>query len=234
MPDPRSPLSPLPEVIAHRGANREAPESSLAAFEAAIELGAGGIELDVQMTADGIPVVHHDPRLPLAGRTGQGPAIAILTLDDLRRLSPVATLDEVVDSVGGRCRLYVEIKAAPALLAVLRSIRHLGDGCAVHAFDHRVISRAAEVAPEVPRGILLVSRLVDPLAAMEAVRARDLWQQVDLIDADLVERVHAAGRRVIAWTANDAARARELIALGVDGLCTDALREIRSLVDGHG
>ncbi|CAG1769689.1 partial putative glycerophosphodiester phosphodiesterase 1, partial [uncultured bacterium] len=59
------------ELIAHRGANREAPENTLAAFSAALEIGVEGIELDVHATADGIPVIHHDPvigegRTPIA------------------------------------------------------------------------------------------------------------------------------------------------------------------------
>lgn len=221
---------PTAELIAHRGANREAPENTIAAFEAAIGLGADGIELDVQLTADDIPVVHHDAWLPVGEGGAAGVPIAALTRADLKARTVAPTLQEVVDAVGRRCRLYVEIKAPAALLAVVRCLRPLGDRCAVHAFDHRVISRAAEVAPGIARGILLVSRLVDPLAAMGAARARDLWQHVDLVDDDLLQRVHAAGGRVVAWTVNDPSRARQLRDAGVDGICTDALREVRGVL----
>ena len=60
---PREQLIWPPLIIAHRGASGEAPENTLAAFELALRQGAGGIELDVHLSSDGIPVVIHDPRL---------------------------------------------------------------------------------------------------------------------------------------------------------------------------
>jgi glycerophosphoryl diester phosphodiesterase len=220
-----------PEVIAHRGANREAPENSIAAFEAAIRLGAEGIELDVHVTADGVPVVHHDPRLPADGRKGEGPALSAISIGELRATSALPTLDEVIECVARRCRLYVEIKAPAALEPSLERLRPLRDACAVHSFDHRVIARASHLAPEVPRGILVVSRLVDPVPAMRAVTARDLWQHEAHVDDELIERVHRTGARLIAWTANDSSQAQAFAHAGVDALCTDALREMRALVD---
>lgn len=219
----------FPEVIAHRGANREAPENTLPAFEAAVRLGADGIELDIQMTADGMPVVHHDARLP--DRAGPGLQISALTHSEVTRLSALPTLGEVIESVGRRCRLYVEIKAPDAIEAVLTLLRPLGESCAVHAFDHRVIARARVLAPAIPRGILLVSHLLDAAAVMRAVGARDLWQHVDMVDRELIDGVHSGGGRVICWTANDPSRARRLISMGVDGLCTDTPRELRQVVD---
>ena len=65
--------SSLPLVIAHRGASREAPENTPAAFEAAIALGADAVELDVRRTADGVLVVHHN-----ASRRGSPPLDADL------------------------------------------------------------------------------------------------------------------------------------------------------------
>lgn len=222
----------MPEVIAHRGANQEAPENSLDAFRIAVELGADGIELDIQLTADGVPVVLHDPAMPV---TAGQPTIPVrfLSLVQVRKRGVIPTLDEAIELVAGRCRLYVEIKDSRALDGVLQRVRKLGDQVAVHSFDHRVIVAAADSAPKTARGILLVSYLLDPAGAMSAARARDLWQHVDRIDAELVQQVHREGGRVVAWTVNDDDRARELISLGVDGLCTDRTREMRQLVDHH-
>src|SRR5512146_1026748 len=73
-----------PLVFAHRGASKVAPENTLPAFEAAIALGADGVELDVQATADGKLVVFHNPRLE--GTTnGSGP-VSAQTFDRLRAL----------------------------------------------------------------------------------------------------------------------------------------------------
>jgi glycerophosphoryl diester phosphodiesterase len=59
---------------------------------------------------------------------------------------------------------------------------------------------------------------------MRSASALDVWPQWELIDQPLVERVHDAGGRVIAWTVNSTADAERLIALGVDGLCGDDVR----------
>ena len=81
-----------PEVVAHRGGAGSRPENTLAAFAHAIGLGAGGSELDVRLSADGVPVVHHDERIDpvlarLDGRrpAGRGPAVRDLALAELRR-----------------------------------------------------------------------------------------------------------------------------------------------------
>ena len=70
--DLTGPAHPVPLIIAHRGASAVAPENTLAAFRRAIEFGADGIEFDVRLAADGVPVVIHDPSLKrTAGRRGK-------------------------------------------------------------------------------------------------------------------------------------------------------------------
>ena len=109
------------QVFAHRGARAVAPENTLPAFARALELGADGIELDVQCSADGHLVVMHDFAVDkTTDGTGQ---VAALTLAELRRLDAghafgpafagvrVPTLEEVLDLVGNRCRLNIEIKS---------------------------------------------------------------------------------------------------------------------------
>jgi glycerophosphoryl diester phosphodiesterase len=215
---------PRPEIIAHRGTPRVHPENSLPGFARAVELGVDGIELDVHLTRDGVPVVHHDPELgegPFAGRR-----IADLTLAELRRhaLAPgvgVPTLAEACALADGRCTLYVEVKARDAEDAVARLLDGRGPRAPVHSFDHRVARGVRARAPGTPVGVLSVSYLVDNVAALRAAEARDLWQHWSMIDAPLVEAVHAAGGRVIAWTVNDPAHAVALARMGVDGICSD-------------
>jgi glycerophosphoryl diester phosphodiesterase len=208
-------------VVAHRGANREAPENTLEAFERAIEIGVQGIELDIQFTRDRVPVVVHDRNLP----STRNP-ISSLTVDDVRSRSSVPTVDEVLEVVNGRCQLYIEIKAPSAVESVVERLATRRSWCSVHAFDHRVVAKARLLDPQLRTGILLVSYLIDVGAAMRAAGARDLWQQADYIDRELVERVHDAQGRIFAWTVNDVARAQELASLGVDAICTDSPREM--------
>ncbi len=90
---------------------------------------------------------------------------------------------------------------------------------AVHSFDHRIVRRLGEARPSLPRGILLSAYLEDPVAALRAVGATTLWQEWQQLDGDLVQRVHAAGARIIAWTVNEVGDLERLVRLGVDGLC---------------
>ena len=217
------------ELIGHRGAPREYVENTLPAFARAIELGADAVELDVHATRDGAVVVHHDPHLR------DGRAIADLWLEETRRVtladgSPIPILEEVVDLAGHRCRLYVEVKAPAATLAVTKLLRPHGERHAIHAFDHRVAKRVHEFAHGLPTGLLLSSYVLEPEALLRGAGARDLWQHWEHVDADLVRRVHEAGGRVVAWTVNAPHVASTLAQLGVDGICTDVLPTVKQAV----
>jgi glycerophosphoryl diester phosphodiesterase len=82
------------------------------------------------------------------------------------------------------------------------------------------------IAPEIPRGILFDKRASaeTTIRRIEATGARDLWPRRDLIDPALIGLAHDAGARVIAWTVNSLADAEALVAMGVDGVCTDDVR----------
>ena len=227
----RGRLNP-PERIAHRGAHQTHPENSLAAFERAIELGADGIELDVHATRDGIVVVHHDPIVH--ARHPQRPAhksIAELSAAELEQFpladgTRIPSLSETLDRVGDRATVYVEIKARNIELLVTRCIRESEATCAVHSFDHRIVRTVKTILPAIRTGVLEVSRHIDPAASLVAASAEDLWQEVDSIDEETVERAHSVEARVIAWTANDPSQWERLRAIGVDGLCTDRIAEL--------
>ncbi len=217
-----------PSVIAHRGASREAPENTLAAFARALALGADGIELDVHKTIDGAVVVHHDPvpRPSGADPTLSWRPIGAMTLAEVRRLRVggslgIPTLSEVLEAVGDRLTVHCELKGAGVVeVAAPLLARHKGP-TAMHSFDHRAVRRAAELAPDVPRGILVASRLVDAAHELAASHASSLWPLREFVDADLVAEVHAIGGRIIAWTANDPFEIQRLATLGVDAICTD-------------
>jgi len=206
---------PRPEIIAHRGASRERPENTLAAFERAAELGADGCEFDVHLHADGVLRVHHDPLKPGATLPDGVP-----NLQDVLALHLRHGLTSYAELKGPGC--------APGSLAALASA---GVKCAVHAFDHRQIAQARAIDPGVPRGVLEVSYPVDRLHALKMVDGRDLWRQWPFIDADLVNEAHAAGCRIVAWTVNDAAEMERLAKLGVDALCTDDVALARRVLE---
>jgi glycerophosphoryl diester phosphodiesterase len=230
---------PLPELIAHRGLPRRHRENTLPGFVAATAAGADGWELDVHATRDGVVVVHHDPVLPAASGALAGAAIASLDWQALQEATVgaagehIPTLDAVLQAAGATTQVYVEVKARGIETQVQACLaRHPDVRTAVHSFDHRIAHRIGTAGGEVPVGILLDSYLMDPVHALRAAGARDLWPHREMVDAALVDAVHAVGARVIVWTVNDPAMARQLAAIGVDGLCSDVVDELRVALQG--
>lgn len=214
------------EIIAHRGASRDCLENSLDAFATALSQGADAIELDVHASADGVIVVHHDPVL-VDGGAGATLDIATTAFDRIRAIrltngEPLPRLDDVLELVGQRARVYVEAKGtgmAKALTACL--VRHPEARVAVHSFDHRIPVEVRSLRPQIPTGFLSTSYPVDLKGFLGSAPPESLWQHTSMIDRALVQNARTLGVRVIAWTENDAARASMLIALGVHGICTD-------------
>lgn len=219
----------MPTVIAHRGASGHQPENSLAAFQEARRLGAQAVELDLQVSADGALIIHHDPEVPGLGR------IATLTRSALGRYrlpngEPLPELGDVFRAVPD-LEIWIELKSLPAaadesLLATMGDTPE-SKRYGVHSFDHRIIARLAARRPGLRLGILSASYPADPVGPMTHVGANTLWQAWHLIDQELVEAVHRKGGQLIAWTVNEAETARQLASLGVDGLCGNYPERLR-------
>jgi len=193
-----------------------APENTFASFALALELGADVIELDVHLSADDECVVIHDETLE---RTTNGHGIVgETTLADLKRLDAgswrgaefagqqIPTLDEVLTWARGRCILDIEIKADPVpyegieprVVDLIR--RHeMQDHVIVISFDHRVVKRVKEIAPELATGVLYNCRPVDPLMLARACGADAIMPTTDFCDADTIARAHEAGISVNSW-----------------------------------
>ena len=208
-------------VIAHRGASGYEYENSRAAFRAARARGADAIELDIHAAADGVLFVHHDEVV-------SGVHIARSTAAQVRALrlpngESIPVLEDALAVIDPALQVFIEVKSLPPefddrLLAVLE-----GEGAryAVHGFDHRIVKRLGVARPALVRGVLLASYPLRPLEALQDTGATVLWQEQSLIDAPLVDALHAAGYRIYAWTVNDPEDMRRLLALHVDGLCTN-------------
>jgi glycerophosphoryl diester phosphodiesterase len=218
--------SARPERVAHRGASRERRENTLPAFELALERGADAVELDVHVTSDGTVVVHHDPDV-------LGRSIADTAWQDIAKISltggdRVPRLRDVLSKIADRAVAYIEIKGAGSEAQAIAVAKKFGQRYAVHSFDHAAIERAASIAPEVPRGVLLdrgtpnASKSLDD--AFRRTQPRDVWPHFSLVDADFMRVALDLGVRVIPWTVNSPDDARRLTALGVAGICTDDVR----------
>lgn len=216
-----------PERIGHRGAPLEFPENTLPGFLRAVDRGADAVELDVHRTRDGAVVIHHDP--DLLQIDGVPAAITGLTLEEVKAwLLPdgahIPTLTDVMEALQDDAAVYVELKGRGVGEAAVEVALACGYGFAFHGFDHAAVLALRERYPDLVYGLLFDAGTRDVVARIADLPVRDLWPHHSLVDRELVEAAHDAGKRVLAWTVNEPEEARRLTVLGVDGLCGDDVR----------
>ena len=233
---------PTPFLYAHRGASAQAPENTLAAFRCALEARADGVELDVHLSADGVPVVIHDATLQRT-TDGSGPvdllnAAELATLDAGSWFAPdfaaetVPTLAAVLELLAGRLRINVELKDAAAGLAVLELLpRFPGAEVILSCFDRAALHELRCADPRVPLAVLSEEsgwhRLLPEALALGATV---LHLRADVVTRPLVAAARAAGQPVYAWTVDDPWTARTLLRAGVAGLFTNDPARLRSSI----
>ena len=225
-------------VWAHRGASAEAPENTLAAFRAAETAGADGIELDLRLSRDGIPMVVHDETVERV-TDGRG-AVAAMTRAELQALdaggwfAPVyagermPTLAEVLEWAGDRVLLNLEMKTAAVADAVLALLLSFPRARVLFSsFDHRQLIDLRRRDPS-----LQVAFLIDTpfwrqaLARAAACGAVGIHPRADRVGRLLVRACRRKGLVVYPWTVDDGAHLKPLLRLGVDGVFTNDPRRI--------
>ncbi|NCB00088.1 MAG: glycerophosphodiester phosphodiesterase [Clostridia bacterium] len=244
-------MKPRPRIWAHRGASAEAPENSLAAFERAIAVGADGIELDVQRTADGILVVTHDETTDRL--TGQPGSIAQLTLAQLRQLNFAApwpdqpavilpTLDEVLDLCRKTSlRINIELKNSEVPYRgmekqVVEKVRAFGLETQViySSFNPVSLWRLRWIAPDAPKGFLYSEVRPRPWLAACLTGATALHPSLANLDVPgLVEKAHSRGLAVHVWTVDEPAQWEKCHQLAVDAIITNKPREALAFFDNR-
>jgi glycerophosphoryl diester phosphodiesterase len=236
---------PYPRLVAHRAGGALAPENTLAGIRFGQSLGYRVVEIDIRFTRDGIPVLQHDAAID-RNTNGKGP-IADHAWADLARLDagswrgeeyrgePLVRLADAA-ALLRELRMYahVEVKRVPGRHRecgerVAREVRRCWEGAAeaplLISFSADALAAAKLAEPALPRGWIVEDPWDGNLAPLAELDAVSLHLEHVLITPALVREVHAAGRRILAWTVNDLDRAEELLAAGVDGLVTDNLRQ---------
>jgi glycerophosphoryl diester phosphodiesterase len=229
-------------VTAHRGHARAAPENTLSAIRKAIESGADYAEIDVQLTADGVPVLLHDRDLMRVA--GDPRRLADLTLAEVRTLDVgrwfgpafagerVPTLAEVVDLARGRIRLNVELKSPGPDPRLARAVADLVRDLGVEADTLLTSFHPADLAevrghnPRVRTG-LIVAHAVGDVSRLDV---DVLNVRADHLTDELIGEAHRRGREVHVWTVNDPREMARFIKRGADNILTsdpDALVRVR-------
>lgn len=239
-----------PVIIAHRGYSSEAPENTLAAFEAALDAGAHVLECDVHLSADGQVIVIHDETVD---RTTDGAgAIASLTLAELKRLDAGAkssrrgqhrfealrllTLSELIEFVNGRARLLIELKWSSVCLWPPQLVRYAALAGHVHGAVVAANAEAWCVAQSFCSSYLwelhqLGSKMELHQLAFPWDFAVDFSGVPSFVSAinihwsrctrSFVRAAHACGWRVHAYNVDDERTMRACLESGADGLITN-------------
>jgi glycerophosphoryl diester phosphodiesterase len=234
---------PYPQWIAHRGAGKLAPENTLAAFRLGARYGYRAFECDVKLSEDGVPFLLHDDTLDrTTNATGDAAVQAWAALSRFdaggwysRAFAgePPASLDAIAAyCLRNRYALNIEIKPSPGREretgdAVAHAAARLWVGQQIppllSSFKAESLESAMAAVAELPRALLL-----DTLWSgwFERARALDCVAVVanqKLFDRAMVERLHDAGLRAMAYTVNDEHAANALFGIGLDALITDAV-----------
>ncbi len=232
-----------PRVIAHRGGGAHAPENTLAAIRKGGSLGFAGVEFDVMLAADAVPVLIHDETLErtagVAGRVSETPSSRLAALDAGSWFGPKFAGEPIpryADAVR-LCRdldlwANVEIKPAPGFecdtgRVVAEASAALWQGASaaplLSSFSVAALEAALDAAPQLARGLLVERVAPGWQETAERLGCVSLHCDHRYLTRELAAQVRAGGLALLCYTVNDISRGRELFAWGVDAVVTDRL-----------
>lgn len=245
-----------PWVIAHRGASDSCPENTAAAFDAALAEGCDGIELDVQLSADGIPFVYHDRTL---SRIGSGRrAASSLSMAELRELDAgswraprfsdqrILPLEDLLSRYASRTFLLIELKPYPRDVAAGRHVtlaravasvileHRLEKRVALLGFDIETLEAARARAPRIRTALNLQARGRLPASARRALSG--LWALslgLRSLTPSVVREAHERRMPVLTWTCNTERELRKALACGADAIMSDRPAWLREALSGR-
>ena len=244
-------MMPFPRLCAQGGFVAAAPENSVAGIGLAIALGAQEVQIDVRMTADGVPVLSRDPdTLRLTGEAG---CIRSMTWEALQRYNPgrqfaahydgvgYAALEEVFASFPRRAIFNIhipELDRPEAYSALIRQVLALAAryDCAEHFYFSSTVpaalAAAAQEAPAVERCLICQSG-ADPVEATQALGCSCIRFSADAAAPALLHSAKAAGLRCNIAVQGDLAQAASWLEMGADCIVTEEVSRFRTIFKKH-
>ena len=237
---------PLARVIAHRGASGDAPENTISALKLAIAQGATCVEIDVSISADQVPYVHHDHKLERC-TSGSG-LLCEHSASDLDGLTagghwqgfdnePLPRLEAIVrlltkhhTGLNLEIKPYkgLEIQTVEAICTILNDTWPAELPIIISSFNHDCLAMSRQRSPEIARAPLLGAIPDNWHALMQQYDAQNLHCDQKSLDPGLAREVIDAGYGLYCYTVNDSERAQTLFSHGVHGVFTDYPRQLRS------
>ncbi len=231
-------------IIAHRGASRVAPENTLKAFQIAIELHADILEFDVHQSKDGEIVIMHDGNT--FRTTGYFGSISKLTLQELKKLDcgegeRIPTLVELIKIARGKVDLDCEIKArgiAEKILHILKE-ENMIENTIISSFKHDILLRIQKLEPQIKlasleptrtewiKSWISIKKLLKNVIEHKFFAINPYYK---LVNSKFVEKAHRNKIKIFPWTVNESSSIRKLINLGVDGIITNEIDKVKSVL----
>ncbi len=236
-----------PLVISHAGCGGHAPPDTLAGVRKAIELGADAVEVDVHVSAEGVPVVIHDDTVD-STTDGTG-NIHLITLEEIGKLNAAAhypawtqreavpTLAQVVQEVRGKALLVLDVKRSDIEGVVLDVLRMNGALGRVMVWSTRphVVAQFREYQPSIPAALGTGGEEWPDMELFfqEALSrgAQVCTVHLSVLTPELAYRARLLGLGPYAWTVNEEADLRRVIDCGVAGIITDYPDRLIKLLD---
>lgn len=237
-----------PLIISHAACKGSAPENTLAGVRAALAHAAGAIEIDVHLSADGVPVVIHDATLDRT-TDGHGP-VSAQRYEELRRLDagaasfdgrfrgePLPSLAAVLDAVAGRCLLIVEIKQHLITGRVIDVLREAGalPWSMLWSFHLPTVAAARRLEPGLPAALLSPALPETGREALFDAALRHNLNAVSVhytsVDTAFVQAARRRALTVYTWTADEPSEQRRLAAAGVAGIVSNVPALLRKALD---
>lgn len=235
---------PGPIPIAHRGGASEAPENTLPAFEAAVDLGYRYVETDVHVTADGVLVAFHDDHLDrVTDQVGEIAALPWSTVKTARvdGREPIPLLADLLHAWPD-LRVNIDPKhdaAVEPLADVIEATRAVDRVC-IGSFSDRRIDRArARLGPRLctsfgPLGITRLRMGAPPPRGVACAQVPTHVRGVELVGPRFLEHARRRGIPVQVWTIDDADEMRRLLDLGIEGIMTDRPAVLKQVLAERG
>lgn len=229
------------KIIAHRGASDYHTENTLAAFHTAIQMGVDGIELDVRLTKDGVPVISHDATI---NRLSNGKGyIHQMTLHELKQFrfqhaslpksepAEIATLEEVFQLIGDEeLELHIELKNGPVFAKYLEekvlqlsAAYQMEERVIYSSFDHDCLKRIATLNSQAKIAPLFYANLLHFFDYIDQIGLdiHSIHPTHYYVTDEMIAQAHARGILVHLYTVNNAKTAKKYADMGVDGIMTD-------------
>ncbi len=226
--------------IAHRGASAYAPENTVAAFDEAICRGARAVEFDVQLSADGVPVVIHDETLERTttgrGRVKDHPLLELMRMDAGSWMhqrfagTRIPTLDEALLAIGPRAMPVIELKAPVPPVELLGHLKRydLEEACLVISFRAEWLGAVRRESKAVSLGLLSETWDADLPNRAKKLDAEVLILHTDVLGTGVASAVEPLGLELWCYTANDVGMVAACASLGATGIITDRPDLIRT------